>query len=142
MLVGCAIQAAATIPYLRALLTLQSSSSLSGFSAAQQQELALFFLNLSHQTFNTYPIFFGFWCVLAGYLIVSAGFVPRVLGVLLILDGLGWMTFLWPPFATSIYTVISIGAACAEFPLLLWFLVFGVNDGRRRRATAARAAVT
>lgn len=93
--------------------------------------------SLSHQTFNTY----GFWCVLAGYLIITSGFVPRILGVLLIVDGLGWMTFLWPPFATSIYAAISIVAACAEFRLLLWFIVFGVSNERwQRRAKAARVA--
>lgn len=138
MLVGCAIQAAATIPYLGALLILQSPSSLRDFSTAQQQQLGLFLLNLSHSTFGTYLIFFGFWCVLAGYLIIKAGFVPRILGVLLILDGVGWMTLLWPPLATSIYTAISIVAACAEFPLLLWFIIFGVDNERwQRRAPAA-----
>jgi len=142
MLVGCAIQGAATIPYLGALFTLQNSSSLSGFTAAQQQQLAVFLINLSHQTFNTYLIFFGFWCVLAGYLIITSGFVPRILGVLLILDGLGWMTFLWPPLATSIYTAISIVAACAEFPLLLWFIIIGVSNERwqRQAKTAGVAA--
>ena len=87
-------------------------------------------INLSHQTFNTYLVFFGFWCVLAGYLITRSTFVPRILGVLLIADGVGWMLFLWPPLATSIYTLITIVSASAEIPLLLWFLIFGVNSVR------------
>ncbi len=75
-------------------------------------------------------MFFGLWCVLAGYLIFRSTFVPRVLGVLLFADGVGWMLFLWPPLATSVYTAIVVVSASAEIPLLLWFLIFGVNSER------------
>ncbi len=49
MLVGCAIQALATLPYLGALVVLQSGSSLTAFTGAQQQELAMFLIGLSRQ---------------------------------------------------------------------------------------------
>jgi hypothetical protein len=92
ILVGCAIQALAALVYLAPLLILQSGHSLGAFNAAQREDLALVFVNLSHQTFNVYLIFFGFWCVLAGYLIFKSTFMPRILGVLLVLDGLGVYT--------------------------------------------------
>ena len=106
ILVGCAIQAAAAVFYLTPLLILQGGPSLSAFSSAQQQDLALWSVDVSHLAFNVYLIFFGFWCLLTGYLIVQSTFLPRILGVLLALDGLGWMMYLWPPLATSIYPVI------------------------------------
>ena len=60
------------------------------------------------------------------------------MGVLLVLDGLGWLTYLWPPFATSIYPVIALMSGLAELPLLVWFVVFGVNDKKWNELVAAR----
>lgn len=88
------------------------------------------FINLGHDAFNTYLIFFGFWCVLAGYLILNATFMPRVIGALLILDGAGCMLYLWPPLATRAFAVIAVVSGIAEFSLLLWMLIFGVNNER------------
>ena len=130
MLVGCAIQAAAAVVYAAPLVILQST----GLDNVQQQNLALAFLNLSTEAFHTYLIFFGLWCVLTGYLIYRSTFLPRILGVLLIADGVGWMLYLWPPLAASIYPVIAIVSACAELPLLLWFLIFGVNQEKWKAA--------
>ncbi len=142
MLVGCAVQALAALAYLAPLVILQNGGSLGAFTAAQQQDLALLFVNLSHLAFNTYLIFFGLWCVLAGYLIIRSTFVPRVLGLLLVADGIGWMLYLWPPLATSIFPVIAAVSASAEIPLLLWFLVFGVNNERwNEQADAAGLVV-
>ena len=95
-LVGCAIQASAAIIYLAPLLILQGNFS-GTLSTPERQGLAMVFINLSHGAFNTYLIFFGLWCVLAGYLILGANFMPRIIGAFLILDGIGWMTYLWPP---------------------------------------------
>jgi len=124
ILIGCAIQAVAAVVYLSPLIVLQSD--------AHQGDLAMLLINMSRLTFDVYLIFFGFWCVLLGYLIVRSTFMPRVIGALLILDGIGWMTFLAPPFATSIYTLIAVVAGVAEFSLLLWMLIFGVSNERWR----------
>jgi hypothetical protein len=47
------------------------------------------------------------------------------------------MTFLVPPFAASIYTLIAVVAGVAEFSLLLWMLIFGVNNERWREQELA-----
>ena len=122
IVVGCALQAAAAVVYLTPLLYLQA-----GFT---QLDTVLLLINVSHLTFDAYLIFFGLWCVLLGYLIVRSTFMPRVIGVLLMADGLGWMTYLVPPFATSIFPAIAVVAGIAEFSLLLWMLIFGVNSER------------
>jgi uncharacterized protein DUF4386 len=122
ILVGCALQTAAAVVYLSPLLYLQA-----GFT---QLDTVLLLINLSHLTFDVYIIFFGLWCVLLGYLIVRSTFMPRVIGVLLVADGLGWMTYLVPPFATSIFPAIAVLGGIAEFSLLFWMLIFGVNSER------------
>lgn len=130
ILVGCAIQAVAAVLYLTPLLILQGGHSLGAFTTAQHQGLALWSVDVAHLAFNVYLIFFGAWCSITGYLIFRSTFLPRVLGVMLALDGLGWMTYLWPPFATSIYPLIAVVSGVAEFSLILWLLIFGVNSER------------
>jgi hypothetical protein len=129
-LVACALQAFATLFQLAPVLILGGGSSVGTLTEGQMQGLALLFLNLHAQAFNIYLIFFGFWLIPTGYLIFRSTFFPRVIGVLLALDGLGWLTFLWPPLATTLYPIISTVAALAEIPLVLWLLVVGVNVPR------------
>src|SRR5215472_9166417 len=45
-------------------------------------------------------VFFGFYCLLIGYLILNSTFLPRVLGVLMMFAGVGWLTFMSPALAT------------------------------------------
>ena len=123
------LQASAVLFQLAALLVV-GGGALTGFTGQQAQGLALLFLNLNAQAFNVYLIFFGFWLIPTGYLIARSTFMPRIIGVFLMLDGVGWATYLYPPVATSIYPVIAIVAAFGEIPLLLWLLVFGVNAQR------------
>jgi uncharacterized protein DUF4386 len=137
-LVACALQAFATLFQITPLLALEGGSSFGVLTPGRAQTFALVSLNLHAQAFNIYLIFFGFWLILTGYLILRSTFFPRVIGALLVLDGLGWATFLWPPLATSLYPVISVVAALAEIPLVLWLLVVGVN-AQRWKEQASRA---
>src|ERR1700692_2813066 len=89
-LVACAMQALTSLLYLAPLLILQGSSSLSAFTAEQLQSLALVFLKLNAYAFKIDLVFFGFWCILTGYLIFRSALLPRVLGVLVAIRGVGW----------------------------------------------------
>jgi hypothetical protein len=130
ILVGCAMQALTSLFYLASLLVLQGGSSWSAFTPQQLQALALVFLNLNAAAFNIYLVFFGLWCVLIGYLIFRSTFLPRILGVLLAIDGLGWILFLSPPLAQHLFPFIAVASGLAEIPLLLWLLIVGVNNQR------------
>jgi hypothetical protein len=130
ILVGCAIQAVAALLYLAPLLVLTAGSSLSALTQQQLQALAYMFLKLNGLTFDTYLVFFGLWCVLTGYLIFRSTFLPRILGVLLAIDGFGWMTFMSPPLGHYLFPIIAVASGLAEFPLQLWLLIFGVNNER------------
>jgi uncharacterized protein DUF4386 len=142
ILVGCAIQALTSLCYLAPLLILQGGSSLSAFTAEQLQALALVFLKLNTYAFDVYLVFFGFWCVLTGYLIFRSTFLPRVVGVLLAISGLGWVTYLFPPLAYRLFPFIAAASALGEIPLELWLIVMGVNVQRwKEQASAAGASI-
>ncbi len=137
MLVGCAIQAVTSLFYLAPLLVLKGGSSLSAFTPEQLHALAFMFVKLNTYAFDIYLVFFGFWCVLIGYLIFRSTFLPRILGVLLAISGLGWATYLSPPLAHYLFTFINAASAIGEMPLMLWLLVMGVNDQRWREQAGA-----
>lgn len=126
ILVGCAIQTLASLFYLAPLIVLKGVNS--ALTTEQLQELAYMFIRLNTQTFNIYLVFFGLWCFLIGYLIYKSTFMPRILGILMMITGLGWMTHLYPPLSSQIFPVIATASALGEIPLLLWLLVKGVND--------------
>jgi hypothetical protein len=77
---------------------------------------------------------------LTGYLILKSTFIPRILGVLLAIDGLGWMMFMWPPLGHYLFLPIAIACGLAEIPLQLWLLIFGVNNERWKAQAEPAAA--
>ena len=138
MLLGCAMWTLSSLFHLAPLLVLQSKSSLSAFAPEQLQALAFMLLKLNAQAFDIGLVFFGFWCVLVGYLILSSTFLPRIIGVLEVLAGLGYLTLLWRPLAHFLYPYNLALAGPGEISLMLWLLVKGVNEQRWREQ--ARAA--
>ena len=56
--------------------------------------------------------------------------MPRILGALMAIGGLGWLTFLSPPLAHALSPYIQVLGVLAEVSLLLWLLVVGVNPQR------------
>ena len=140
ILVGCAMQALSSLLYLAPLLVLQGGSTLSAFTPHQLQDLSLVFLNLNARAYDIYLVFFGLWCILIGALIFRSTFLPRILGVLLVIDGVGWMLYLVPPLAQQLFPLIAVAAGLAEFSLLLWLLVVGVNAERWKEQEAVAGA--
>lgn len=129
-LVVCAVQALTSFLYLAPLLILQSGSSASALTTAQLQALSYVFIRLNNYAFNVDLVFFGLWCALTGYLILRSTFLPRILGVLLAVDGLGWMLYVHPPLAYHLFPIIGAASAIAEIPLQLWLIIMGVNPQR------------
>ena len=137
-LVGCAILAFASLFQLAPLVVLGGSQYLSVFKVEQLRALALMFLELNTQAGNICVVFFGVYCLLIGYLIFRSTFLPRLLGVLMALAGLGWLTFLSPPLANRLSPYNLVLGFLAELALMLWLLARGVNVQRwKEQASAA-----
>jgi hypothetical protein len=129
-LVGCAILAFASLFQLAPLVVLGGGQYLSVFKVEQLRALAFLFLELYGEGVNICFVFFGFYCLLIGYLIFRSTFLPRILGLLMAFAGLGWLTFLSPPLANHLSPYILVLGFVAELALMLWLLVMGVDVQR------------
>jgi hypothetical protein len=138
-LVGCAILAFASLFRLAALVVLGGGPYLSVFKVEQLRALAFLFLELYGQAVCICFVFFGVYCLLIGYLIFKSIFLPPILGVMMAVAGLGWLTFLSPPLANYLSPYVLVLGFLAELGLMLWLLVKGVNVPRwKEQASAAR----
>ncbi|MBV9719195.1 MAG: DUF4386 domain-containing protein [Candidatus Eremiobacteraeota bacterium] len=129
-LMGCATQIAATFFYLAVFTVLQASNSANPVYATASQAVAGLFLKLYTQSYDVGLVFFGFYCLLIGCLIFRGTFVPKIFGLLMAIAGIGWLTFLVPPFATTLYPAILLPGLVGEGALTIWLLAAGVNAER------------
>jgi hypothetical protein len=141
LLVATAVQGLMAVFYLGSGLALNAGNSFSAFSAEQLQTLVYAFVRLNGNAFSIHLFLFGLWCLAIGVLIYRSTFLPRVLGVLLAIAGLGWTMYLVPPLADRLFMPYIAGAsALGEIPLELWLIVMGVNPQRwKEQALAARS---
>ena len=77
-------------------------------------------------------VFYGAWLLPLGYLVFKSGFLPRILGILLMVDCVGiliwfFQFFLLPSYPAISYPSYAIGFI-AELSLGLWLLIKGVNE--------------
>jgi hypothetical protein len=130
---GVAVRFAIDLNYVAALLLSSSVEPLNVFQADQLQALAMAFLYLQKSGYWASQIFFGVWLFPLGYLVFKSGFLPKFLGVILMVHCFTWTTtsllyYLYVP-AYSAITYISFPLGfIAEFGLTLWLLIKGVKE--------------
>lgn len=134
--VGCTMQAADSLLQAAPFVILGGERYLSVFRPEQLQSLALLSLKLNAQAGYIYIVFFGLFDILIGYLIFRSKFLPRILGVPMMIAGLGWLSFLAPSFAMHFSSYIDVVGFVAELLLMLWLLVMGINVPRWREQAA------
>ena len=129
-LVGCVIKIFARVFYIASLFPLGGSRALNGFSVEQLQQLALILLRINDLGAAVALGFFGLETTVKGYLIFRSTFLPRWLGVLSIISGAGWLTFLYPPLGYRVFPIIALIGLVGSVAMIFWLLVFGVNEQR------------
>jgi uncharacterized protein DUF4386 len=114
------------------LILLGGADFVSVFEKHQLDALAMFFLNL--RTHGTFAIsaFWGLWLFPFGILVFKSGFLPRVLGVLLIVAGLAYLTsslmlLLFPSYGRAVSLLMLIPEAVGELSIIFWLLIKGVS---------------
>lgn len=139
---GTAIEGVTLLTQFALLILPEGGHSLSVFHADQLQALANTSLDLQAIGFNITLVFFVGYDLSLGYLMFRSAFLPRILGVLLVVGGLCYLTysftdFLAPGFAAQLVPYIQLPSGVAELSLCLWLLVIGVNVERWKERTSA-----
>lgn len=127
-LVGIPISMLNEINQFAVLLWLGPSEFTANVDATQIQANVMFFLHLHERGMQICHIFWGLWLLPFGYLVFKSAFLPRLLGALLMIAGIGYLIdlagyLLFPEsdFTITPYTFIG------ELLLPLWLLIKGVR---------------
>lgn len=144
-LAGCAVSGAAMLNQLAPLQFLGGLDELGAFDEPHRQALARFFLRMGGLGNTVSLAFFGFYCLLIGSLIAASTFIPRLVGVLMMLAGIAHLTnsittFLFPQFASNLLPLIMAPVLLGEGAFCLWLMVFGVNVKKWREQAGAASS--
>ncbi len=131
-LIQTAVLVANKLNLLMPLFLLGSEDYLKAFDPHQLQVLSYVAVKAHGHGFAIGLIFFGFECLIDGYLIFKSGFLPRILGVLILIAGLCYLTnsfvlILFPAISDSIFQIILAPTFIAELSMCLWLLIKGVD---------------
>jgi len=144
-LTQAAMLAVIAVMHFAALVILNDLGYLGEVETGELNAVALALLDVRSYGYDVALVFFGISLLLVGYLVYRSGYLPRILGVLLVIGGLGYLvdsftSFLAPSLDEEI-AVVLVPAVVAEVSLALWLLVKGVGGASARRDQAPTPSV-
>ena len=123
-----------------ALILLKGADFLSVFTRPQLDALALVFLRLHSYGFLVAGIFWGLWLFPFGLLVYRSGFLPRILGVLLMINCFAYVipsfTALLLPQYRDVVNRIALPFLLGEAAIVFWLLIKGTRDQPLAEAAA------
>jgi len=125
-LVGVPIAMLNEVTQLAVLRLLSGADYLNAYPTDQLQALAYLLLGLHDQGLLIAHIFFGLWLLPMGYLVFQSGFLPKIVGILLVIAGLGYVVQSFAAFLGYNLNIIVI-TGLGELVFLLWLLIKGVD---------------
>jgi Domain of unknown function (DUF4386) len=116
---------------IAALTLFRGADFLSVFGQQQREALGMLFLRLHGQGINLAAIFWGLWLFPFGVLVMRSGFLPRILGVLLIINCFAYpvvslTSWLLPSYLQVVDRFATI-AELGELWIMLWLLIKGAK---------------
>lgn len=114
-----------------ALLLARGIDFLAIFEKPQREALSMLFLNLHNAGFGLAELFWGLWLFPLGALVYQSRFLPRFLGIWLILGGVGFVvlsvtTVAWPQYQGRVFTYTQPGRI-GEAVFMLWLVIKGAR---------------
>lgn len=123
---------------LSILSLIGKDSYLNVYSTEQLQSQVMFYLNQYDHGILLVSIFWGLWLLPFGYLVYKSGFLPKILGLLLMLGCFGYLinftgNMLVENYSTiGISKFVSLPASIGEIGTCLWLLILGVRQKKIR----------
>jgi hypothetical protein len=140
--VGSGIKILARLFFYAPLFVLSGSSYLSAFNQGQLEAISSLLIRINDFGAGTACIFLGLNTMMVGYLMLRATFLPRVLGVLGVIGGAGWLSYLYPPLASKLFMPVALFALVGCAVTIGWLLVRGVDEGKwHRMATGSASSI-
>ena len=135
MLCCCSISILNELNNIAVLILIKNHEINSGLSANEIQSLVLLFLRLHEYGMQLIGIFFGLWLLPMGYLVIKSNYIPKLIGILLLLTCLGYLfDFLTFLFFADFKIVLSEYTWLGEVLMVLWLLVRGrVPDTEKKQ---------
>lgn len=138
LVVAMPISFVVALNYVAAQWLLSGAPVVAALASAQREALGMLFLRLHTHGVLAVEIFWGLWLVPFGLLVMKSRFLPRVLGILLVIAGVAYVahsviSLLLDGSRIILYErVTMLARAAGEFPIMLWLLVKG-GDMRGER---------
>jgi hypothetical protein len=120
-----------------AALRLLANTNDGAFTASQLQEQAMLFFDMRQDGILVTQVFWGLWLLPLGGLVFRSGFLPRLLGVLLVIAGAGYVIDSGTQLLSPGLPAISLFTFVGEILFPLWLLIRGVNVQRWQQVTPA-----
>jgi hypothetical protein len=113
-----------------ALTLVRGTSFLSAIDKPQRDALAMLFLSLHSRGIDVAQIFWGLWLIPFGLLVFKSGFLPRILGVLLIVACFGYLANSMDGFGllSGVVPRVVGQLTICELPIIFWLLIVGAKD--------------
>ena len=120
-----------------AALRLLANADDGRFTTSQLQAHAMLFLDMRQNGILVTLVFWGLWLLPLGLLVFRSGFLPKVLGVLLVIAGAGYVIDSGTQLLSLSLPTVSQFTFVGEALFTLWLLIRGVNVERWRQVTPA-----
>lgn len=124
------------------LTLINKTDYLEKLGETQVQTQVMFHIDSYNNGIQISQIFWGLWLFPFGYLVYKSGFLPKLLGILLMTGCFGYLIlffgrFLYSDFNNTIISeYVSYPATLGEFGICLWLLIMGTNKLNFRKKTA------
>lgn len=140
--VGSGIKIVARLFFYAPLFVLAGSPDLAAFNHGQLDAISALLIRINSLGAGTACIFFGINSVMVGFLMLRATFLPRVLGVLGVIGGAGWLSYIYPPLASVVFLPVALLALIGCAVTIGWLLIRGVDEGKwHATATASSSSI-
>lgn len=135
VIIQTAIIAINLLNQISPLLILSNETYLNAFQPNQLAALSLLSLNIQIQGYAIGLVFFGFYCLIIGYVIYKSNIIPKILGILYAFSGLCYLInsftmFLSKGFANPLFLYLAIPIFIGELSLCLWLLIKGIDTSK------------
>ncbi|HYG02731.1 MAG TPA: DUF4386 domain-containing protein [Chryseosolibacter sp.] len=128
-------------------LMLVKGEILHTFPLNEKQDLALFLFRMNDHATIALEMFWGLWLIPFGILVYKSGFIPKILGVFLLLNAMAYVIhflthILLPDYADIVFKIATPIWTLGEISIMLWLLIKGIKSNYFPQSTIPGVAAT